>query len=154
MIPQSSYIRYRRHWGISPRTRYQLGECDALVSAIRASPVPPSVQARLIDMDRSDEARAVMALAGIRSREPLGVESLPRLHRLAAGGPEGDAVAGTGVFRTGPARADYPTPGAEQVPELTAGLFSWLDRDFPPAGERGNLGSAVIRACVWRSRSR
>ena len=90
----------------------------------------------------------MMALAGIRSREPLGVESLPRLHRLAAGGPEGDGEAGAGRFRTGPASTDYPTPGAEQVPELTAGLFSWLDRDFPPAGEGGNLGSAVIRALV------
>lgn len=89
-----------------------------------------------------------MKLAGIERREPLGVELLPRLHRLAGGGPEEDGVAGVGVFRTGPARADYPTPGAEQVPELTAGLFSWLDRDFPPAVEGGNLGSAVIRAIV------
>ena len=89
-----------------------------------------------------------MELAGIESREPMGVELLPLLHRLAGGRPEGDGAAGTGVFRTGPAHAGYPTPGAEQVPELTAGLFSWLDRDFPPAGEGGNLGSAVIRALV------
>ena len=148
MIPQSSYIRYRRHWGISPKTRYQLGECDALVSAIRASPVPPAVQARLIDMDTSDEARTVMELAEIESREPLGVELLPRLHRLAAGGPEEDGLPRVGAFRTDPARADYPVPGAEQVPELTAGLFNWLDRDFPPAVKGGNLGSAVIRALV------
>jgi len=49
LIPQSSHIRYRRHWGVSPKTRYQLGECDALVSVIRATPVRPELQARLID---------------------------------------------------------------------------------------------------------
>ena len=76
------------------------------------------------------------------------MELLFRLHSMAQGDPGWDEDDGAGEFRTGPAGADYPTPGAEQVPELTAGLFSWLDRDFPPAGERGDLGSALIRALV------
>lgn len=148
MIPQSSHIRYRRHWGVSPKTRYQFGECDALVSVIRATPVRPELQARLIDEGASDEARAVMDLAATEDREAVGVELLFRLHRMVQGSPAGVAGAAAGEFRTGHASADYPTPGAEQVPELTAGLFSWLDRDFPPAGEGGDLGSAVIRALV------
>lgn len=148
MIPQSSHVRYRRHWGVSPKTRYQLGECDALVSAIRETPALPELQARLIDEDGSGEARAVMEIAGTEDREPGGVKLLFRLHAIARRGPGGDTGVGAGEFRTGPAVTGQPAPGAEQVPELTAGLFGWLDRDFPPAVERGDLGSAVIRALV------
>ncbi len=148
MIPQSSHIRYRRHWGVSPKTRYQLGECDALVSAIRSTPVRPELQARLVEEDASDEAQAVIELAGTEGGEAAGVERLFRLHRMARGGAGRIAEAGAGEFRTGPASADYPTPRADQVPELTAGLFSWLDRDFPPAGGGSDPGSAVIRALV------
>lgn len=147
MEAQSAHIRYRRHWGVSPRTRYQLGECDALVSAIRATPVRPEVRARLIDDDRSDEVRAVIEIARAENREPVGTDLLLRLHRMVGGGPGGDTAAVAGEFRTGPAAGHAP-PRADQVADLTDGLFSWLDRELPQAGAGGDPGSAVIRALV------
>jgi len=59
-----SQPRYRRHWGISPKTRYQLGQCDALVSAIRATPIRPELQRRLLDTSLAKGATATAAIEG------------------------------------------------------------------------------------------
>ena len=56
--------RYRRHWSISPRTRYQLGECDALVTAIRSSPLPPEAHRQQLSAATRGAALATTAIGG------------------------------------------------------------------------------------------
>ncbi len=102
----------------------------------------------MMDDGGSDEARAVVEISRAEDRAPVGRDLLLRLHHLTRGGPGGKAEDVAGEFRTGPAAASYATPGADQVPELTAELFGWLDRELPPAGGDSDLGSAVIRALV------
>ncbi len=55
---------YRRQWGISPKTRYQLGECDALAAAIRSTPILPEEQQRLLDSALVLGAHATTAIRG------------------------------------------------------------------------------------------
>ena len=64
MEAHASLPGYRRQWGISPRTRYQLGECDALVSAIRSAPILPAEQKRLLDAALARGARATTTIRG------------------------------------------------------------------------------------------
>lgn len=64
MESRSSELRYRRHWGISSRTRYQLGQCDALVSAIRETPVRPEHRRRFLDTALARGAAATTAIEG------------------------------------------------------------------------------------------
>lgn len=64
MESQPTRTRYRRHWGISPRTRFQLGQCDALVSAIRRTPVRPDDHRRLLDRALARAAAATTAIEG------------------------------------------------------------------------------------------
>ena len=56
--------RYRRHWSISPRTRYQLGECDALVTAIRSTPMPPEAHRQRLSGAIRGAAMATTAIGG------------------------------------------------------------------------------------------
>ena len=55
---------YRRHWGISSRTRHQLGQCDALVSAIRETPVRPDDHRRFLDTALARGATATLGIEG------------------------------------------------------------------------------------------
>ena len=64
MEAHASLPGFRRQWGISPRTRYQLGECDALVAAIRSTPILPEEQQRLLDTALARGARATTAIRG------------------------------------------------------------------------------------------
>ena len=61
---QPTRQQYRRHWGISPRTRFQLGQCDALVSAIRTTPVHPNDHRRFLDAALAKAAVATTAIEG------------------------------------------------------------------------------------------
>lgn len=61
---RSSDLRYRRHWGISSRTRYRLGQCDALVSAIRRTPVRPGDRRRFLDTALARGATATTTIEG------------------------------------------------------------------------------------------
>ena len=70
-----SQPRYRRHWGISPKTRYQLGQCDALVSAIRATPVRPEHHRRFLDASLATGAMATNAIEG----GPLDADEVGRV---------------------------------------------------------------------------
>ena len=70
-----SQPRYRRHWGISPKTRYQLGQCDALVSAIRATPIRPEHHRRFLDASLAKGAMATTAIEG----GPLDADEVGRL---------------------------------------------------------------------------
>lgn len=64
MESQPTRPRYRRHWGISPRTRFQLGQCDALESAIRGTPVHPDHHRRFLDAALAKAAVATTAIEG------------------------------------------------------------------------------------------
>ena len=64
MEARQSQTRYRRHWGISPRTRYQLGQCASLVAAIAAVPTRPAVGRRLVDRALTRGAMATADIAG------------------------------------------------------------------------------------------
>ena len=64
MESQPARPKYRRHWGISPRTRFQLGQCDALVSAILRTPVHPDDHRRLLDAALAGAAAATTAIEG------------------------------------------------------------------------------------------
>ena len=75
---------YRRHWGLSARTRYRLGECDALVAAIRSTPIRPEEQRRLLDAALAEGARATVSLAGPPPRPDDGLNLHPG--RPAMGG--------------------------------------------------------------------
>lgn len=68
MESQPARPQYRRHWGISPRTRFQLGQCDALVSAILSTPVHPDDHRLLLDASLARAAAATTAIEG----GPLG----------------------------------------------------------------------------------
>lgn len=59
-----SIPRFRRHWGMSARTRYILGWCDATVGALRETPVRPEVRRTLLDDAVVRASTATTALAG------------------------------------------------------------------------------------------
>ncbi|MDE2764316.1 MAG: Fic family protein [Gemmatimonadota bacterium] len=75
MEPPSTDLRYRRHWGISSRTRNRLGQCGALVSAIRQTPVRPEDHRRLLDTALARGAMATTAIEG----GPLDEHEIGRL---------------------------------------------------------------------------
>jgi len=78
---RSAQLRYRRHWGISSRTRYRLGQCDALVSAIRETPVRPEHRRRLLDAALARGASATTAIEG-GPLDEIAVERLMAGRRL------------------------------------------------------------------------
>ncbi len=153
MEAHASLPGYRRQWGISPRTRYQLGECDALVAAIRAAPVLPEEQQRLLDAALargSHAATAYRLMTEAASGDPAVVDAslLLRVHR-EIGDALGESFEATcGHFRSGQPATGQPAPRAGAVPELVDGLFAWLDREFPETRAGGDFGKAVVRALV------
>lgn len=56
--------RFRRHWGISARTRHILGWCDATVGTLRETPVRPEVRRSLQDDAVVRASTATTTLAG------------------------------------------------------------------------------------------
>ena len=76
MSAAAGRIRFRRQWGISPRTRYQLGRCDAMASAIRAMPLHPDDRRRLRESSLARGARAIAALQDNRPGVPVGSDEL------------------------------------------------------------------------------
>lgn len=76
MEARQSQTRYRRHWGISPRTRYQLGQCAALVAAIRAVPLRPRVGRRLVEGALARGAVATTGIVGVPADEHAVVRAM------------------------------------------------------------------------------
>ena len=62
--PRVSVPRFRRHWGISAKTRYVLGWCDANIGVLREAPVLPEVRRALLDDAVTRATAATTALAG------------------------------------------------------------------------------------------
>ena len=107
MESQPTRPQYRRHWGISPRTRFQLGQCDALISAIRSTPVHPDDQRRLLDAALARGAAATTAIEGGRLDET----------------EVGALMAGRGNARASPAR----DPRVTEVMNVVAAARTLLD---------------------------
>lgn len=153
MEAHASLPGYRRQWGISPRTRYQLGECHALVAAIRSAPILPEVQQRLLDAALAQGAGAATAyrlLTEATTGDPATVDAalLLRVHRGIGDGFGEHFEATPGHFRSGQPATGQPAPRADKLPDLVDGLFTWLDREFPEIRAEGDFGSAVVRALV------
>ena len=173
MNARQSGTRYRRHWGISPRTRYQLGQCAALAAAIRAAPLPPETGRHLVDAALARGALATTGMDGsspgehAAAREATNVINattallhevaageihtvdaglLRRVHAMVGDGLRNRFAATPGRFRTGSARGPYTAPRADEVAGLVDGVFAWLHREFSDA--KREFGRAVVRAVV------
>lgn len=57
-------IHFRRHWGLSAKTRYELGWCDAALETLREAPAAPDVRRRLLDAALAKGVAGTTALAG------------------------------------------------------------------------------------------
>ena len=58
------HIRFGRHWEIGPDVHYQLGQCDAVIRAIRETPLSPERGAELLRVALIKGAQATTAIEG------------------------------------------------------------------------------------------
>lgn len=58
------HLLFRRHWEISPKARYELGQCDAMVQAICEMPIRPEHHRDLLRVSLVKGARATTAIEG------------------------------------------------------------------------------------------
>lgn len=74
-------IHFRRHWGLSAKTRYDLGWCDAALETLREAPAPPKVRRRLLDAALAKGAAGTTTLAGasVSEEEAAGLMAGKRL---------------------------------------------------------------------------
>ena len=130
--------RFRRHWGVSARTRYLLGWCDANVSTLREAPVPPEVRRRLLDEAVTRATAASGALAGStlsvqQVAEVLAGRRQPRSRRRMATAVRNDAAA-LGALTSGEQQGLELSPGL--LRELHGTVGRDLGRRFGGVGRR------------------
>lgn len=58
------HLRFRRHWEIGPDVHYQLGQCDAIIRAIRETPLTPRYREKLCLVALIKGAQATTAIEG------------------------------------------------------------------------------------------
>ncbi|MEP6590275.1 MAG: Fic family protein [Gemmatimonadota bacterium] len=58
------HLSFRRHWQITPRTQYELGQCDAIIQAISNTPLLPNYHERLLTVSLTKGAQATTAIEG------------------------------------------------------------------------------------------
>jgi len=58
------HLRFSRHWNISSKTHYELGQCDAIVQAIANAPLLPEYHRRLLLVSLTKGAQATTAIEG------------------------------------------------------------------------------------------
>jgi len=92
MEARRSQPRYRRHWGISPTTRYQLGQCASLVNAIGALTTRPGVGRGLVDGAMARGAVATTGIAGLPLDEHGTMRSAAGRSPHSAEGPHAPEV--------------------------------------------------------------
>lgn len=78
MIDGYPHLLFRRHWEVSSNARYELGECHALILAIRGMPLRPEDHARLLGVSLVRGAQATTAIEG-------NTLSTAEIERVAAG---------------------------------------------------------------------
>ena len=67
------HIQFKKHWEMSCRCIYQLGECDALVQSISNIPLKPEYRKRLLQVSLIKGAQATTAIEGnTLSEEEIG----------------------------------------------------------------------------------
>jgi Fic family protein len=76
------HIQFRRHWKVEGEVYYSLGECAAIISAIREAPLRPQHHAKLLRVSLVKGAQATTAIEGnTLSEAEVGLvaagESLP-----------------------------------------------------------------------------
>ena len=76
------HIRFCKHWEIGPDTHYQLGQCQAIISAIREMPILPERHKELLGVSLIKGAQATTAIEGntltdAEVERVAGGESLP-----------------------------------------------------------------------------
>lgn len=74
-------IHFRRHWGLSAKTRHELGWCDAALETLREAPASPESRRRLSDAALAKGVAGTMALAGasVSEKEAAGLVGGRRL---------------------------------------------------------------------------
>ena len=90
----SARLRCRRHWGISSRTRYRLGQCDSLISAIRETPVRPEHRRRFLHAALARGAEATTAVEGGSPGEPEAGRPTAGRRPAASRDPQEAEIAG------------------------------------------------------------
>ena len=58
------HLRFQRHWELTTKTFYQLGECDAIVRSISNTPLRPKERNRMMSMSFIKGAQATTAIEG------------------------------------------------------------------------------------------
>lgn len=58
------HLRFSRHWNLSSKTHYELGQCDAIVQAIANAPLLPEYHRRLLLVSLTKGAQATTAIEG------------------------------------------------------------------------------------------
>jgi Fic family protein len=67
------HLLFRRHWEVSPKAQYELGQCHAIVQAICETPIRPEYHARLLRVSLIKGAQATTAIEGnTLSEEEIG----------------------------------------------------------------------------------
>jgi len=64
MTDKYPHIRFARHWTVTPKATYELGQCDAIVQAISGTPILPEYQALLLNLSLTKGAQATTAIEG------------------------------------------------------------------------------------------
>ncbi len=58
------HLLFRRHWRITERARYELGQCAAIIQAISNTPLLPEFHTKLLGVSLSKGAQATTAIEG------------------------------------------------------------------------------------------
>ncbi len=58
------HLLFSRHWNLSSKTHYELGQCDAIVQAIANAPLLPEYHRRLLLVSLTKGAQATTAIEG------------------------------------------------------------------------------------------
>lgn len=58
------HLLFRRHWEVTGKARYELGQCDAVIQAISNTPLLPEYHGRLLGVSLSKGAQATTAIEG------------------------------------------------------------------------------------------
>lgn len=64
MAERYPHLLFRKHWDVSAEARYELGQCDAFVSAICDMPLRPEYHAQLLEVALIKGALATTAIEG------------------------------------------------------------------------------------------
>ena len=64
LLDRYPHVRFQQHWSLTSAVQYQLGESDAIISAIRDMPLPPDYHERLLYVSLIKGAQATTAIEG------------------------------------------------------------------------------------------